>query len=198
MSNKMSNEIKVKSFPKTSAEYEAKVLAAYPCECNWQSSDPNAYCIALAVETTDGQFCDYWTQEISTAYSKVNQDITNWQFALEQLQRIGWNQGTNFSEAALQTLVGQTITINTYYKEGKERVYVNLGPSNFTPKRLDAASLAAKQSAMFGNSAPASLAQPQQQSQQQQPQQQQPQQSAGNPFQQPQQQKPQQNTDPLL
>lgn len=166
---------------------EARIAKPKFCEA------PGAFDVALKV--SDGQQEDWWRGEVSGEYGKGHfSDRTQAQLTLEQLQRLGYQYGTDFSK--VETLVGVQTVANVKEKKGSDgNTYHNvthLGEGGNEPETLDpqtAQQLAANAAQFFpGDQAPAQPPVPAQQPQQAAAQAPQP-----NPAQQPQQpQQPQQ------
>lgn len=102
------------------------------------ATDPAAFDIALRCETDDGQW-DWWRGEISGEYGKGNfSDRTQAEITLEQLQKIGWEHGTNFRKIDL--IVGTETTANVKCKDGTDgKTYYNisyLGGGSNEPQEL--------------------------------------------------------------
>jgi hypothetical protein len=138
----------------SAGQHKVKIIGACVTDARFAQNDPNALDVAIHVQSLDGRHEGYWTGELSQRYGVGNaSDKMQWEMTLRQLENIGWKHGTNIDDSTLASLVGMEteVGVKASEKNGSVRYFVTyLGPSTYTPKRLDPADVKARRAAIFG------------------------------------------------
>lgn len=147
-------------------KFRVRIVEAIIAEPNPQfTSDPNAFDVALKVESVDNPaVSDWWKSTVSGDYGIGSfSDRTRAQITLKNLEDIGWQHGADFTQ--IETLVGlETVaTVEPSKKPKKDGTpYYNvkyLGDgSGSAPKAMDKGEAARRAAALFGQQASAAPA----------------------------------------
>lgn len=150
-------------------KFKVRIVEAMLAEPNPQfTSDPNAFDVALKVESIDNPaVSDWWKSTVSGDYGQGTfSDRTRAQITLQNLEDIGWEHGTDFGQ--IEKLVGvETVATVAPSKKTKQdgTPYYNVkylgSGSGIAPKAMDKEEAKRRAAALFGNTsaAPAAAAQ---------------------------------------
>ena len=139
----------------TEAGYKhGKIIEAIPCMNPYGEDDGNLY-IGLHIEDDNGEHDEWWYGELSSNYV-AQTGKTAAELTMSSLMAIGWENGHDFSDASLASLVGVELDFTVKEKVTKKGntiytiAYIGGG---FGPKKLSAEDAAARVAALFGTDA---------------------------------------------